>query len=123
MIVSISVSFAACSLLWTAEIVNLESLAGPIDLDHPTPKTLGLNILAVLDGQRRAVHPAIFSALLQGENTRELVRAAALAEIRAVARRLLEGPAGDVQATPELVDNPREAVARWVPLNAPYPGA
>lgn len=123
MIVSLTVRFAACSLLWTAEVVNLESLLGPINLDGRTPDTIGLNILAVQDARGRAVHPQVFSQLIAGANTRELVRASALGEVAAVARRLLHGPDGDVQATPELVDNAREALVRWAGMNGPFPTA
>lgn len=121
MIVSVTVRFPACSLLWTAEVVHLEALTAPIDLDGKTPDVLGLNIIAVQDGRGFAVHPQVFGPLIGGPNTRELVRASALAEVAAAARRLLEGPAGDVQATPDLVDNPREALVRWGSMNAPQP--
>lgn len=123
MIVSVTVRFPACSLLWTAEVVHLEALTAPINLDAKTPDVLGLNIIAVQDGRGLAVHPQVFAPLIVGQTTRELVRASALAEIASAARRLLEGPAGDVQATPDLVENPREAIVLWGSMNTPQPPA
>ena len=117
MMISCLVRFAACGLLWTVDVRNLDALSD-LDLDKPAPEGMHLTVVGAVDGKGRAVHPRYMTPFLQGKGTLAMIRAAAADAVHRVAWSICEGPREqEVQATPDLVDHPSQALEDWLPLN------